>query len=379
MRFRRQRDDEVEIVVLEIVERFRRALAERQPVFGQHGVDEGIAARRRGPRPRPRRRTAAGPVAPARSAIGERTAFMPHMKSTERGKARRQHQPRQCSTQTSVNSRRAVSKSMSILPGEPVHQRLRAFVVQAAPAHVDRLDLAGRRRADRLVVALADHVIVLDDPPERRQRQDVGDDRLAALARDREHQPALDQRQLQPVGPVAGIVDRAEAVLLDEVEDGDGALVLDIGRRAADRFVELDVDQPCVAGRSRPGHAIHRLRRIATERPCASSPSALASAIAAGASVPQLLGAELEDRGALHEVEHRQARREARRAGGRQHVVGAADIVADHLRRVAAEEDRAGIADAATGSLRRRRSPARHARPRCGRRAAPPSSRRPRG
>ena len=70
---------------------------------------------------------------------------------------------------------------------------------------------------------------------------------------------------------------------------------------------------------------------------------------------PQLLGAELEDRGALHEVEHRQAGREARRARGRQHVVGAADIVADRLRRVAAEEDRAGIADAATGSLRRRR------------------------
>ena len=85
---------------------------------------------------------------------------------------------------------------------------------------------------------------------------------------------------------------------------------------------------------------------MATERACASSPSALASAIAAGASARKLLRAELQHRGALHEVEHRQARREARRARGRQHVVGAADIVADDLRRVAAEEDRAGIAHA---------------------------------
>ena len=61
----------------------------------------------------------------------------------------------------------------------------------------------GVEAADRLVVAVADQEVVLDDAPERRQRQDVRDDRLAVLARDREHEPLLDQRQLQPVGPVA--------------------------------------------------------------------------------------------------------------------------------------------------------------------------------
>ena len=51
------------------------------------------------------------------SAIGERTVFMRHMNSTERGSGPPvSFYPRQCSTQTSVNSLRAVPKSMSILP-----------------------------------------------------------------------------------------------------------------------------------------------------------------------------------------------------------------------------------------------------------------------
>ena len=39
-----------------------------------------------------------------------------------------------------------------------------------APPHIDRLDLCRCRRADGGVVALADHLIVLHDAPERRQR-----------------------------------------------------------------------------------------------------------------------------------------------------------------------------------------------------------------
>ena len=59
----------------------------------------------------------------------------------------------------------------------------------------------------------------------------------------------------------------------------------------------------------------------------------------------QLVRPAFQDRGPLHEIEHAEARREPRRARRRQHVVGAADIVADRLRRVGPEEDRAGIAD----------------------------------
>ena len=43
MGLRRQRDDQVEIVVFEIVQRLRLALAERQADLGQHSVDEGVA------------------------------------------------------------------------------------------------------------------------------------------------------------------------------------------------------------------------------------------------------------------------------------------------------------------------------------------------
>src|SRR5437867_68400 len=50
---------------------------------------------------------------------------------------------------------------------QPLLQRARAFVMDTAPAHVDRLDLVGRSRADRLVVAVADHEIILHNPTER--------------------------------------------------------------------------------------------------------------------------------------------------------------------------------------------------------------------
>ena len=66
----------------------------------------------------------------------------------------------------------------------------------------------------------------------------------------------------------------------------------------------------------------------------------------------QLFGAELEDRCPLHEIEHRKAGGEARRASRRQHVVAAGDIVADGDGRVAPEEDRSGISDGAEKRLR---------------------------
>ena len=150
--------------------------------------------------------------------------------------------------------------------------------------------------------------------------------------------------EMQRVGPPV-VADRRERVLLDQVVDRDRALVLDVRAGAADRgLVERDRDE-ALPDRLVLVAAHRRLRRIATERAWASSPSASPSAIAAGPSARSCSGPAFEDRGALHEVEHAEARREARRARGRQHVVGAADVVADRLRRVGAEEDRAGVAD----------------------------------
>src|SRR6478735_8190742 len=59
---------------------------------------------------------------------------------------------------------------------------------------------------------------------------------------------------------------------------------------------------------------------------------------------PQALRCASEDRRPLHEVENPEARGEPGRTGGRQDVVGTADIVADRLRGVRPEEDRAGVA-----------------------------------
>ena len=107
-----------------------------------------------------------------------------------------------------------------------------------------------------------------------------------------EDQPLLGQRQLQPVGAAAVVIDRREAVLLDQVEDRDRALMLDIGRRAADRFVELDVDQPG-AVRSRSDMAAYMFSRIATERAMRVEPFGLGQAIAAGASARNCSGPSL--------------------------------------------------------------------------------------
>ena len=60
---------------------------------------------------------------------------------------------------------------------------------------------------------------------------------------------------------------------------------------------------------------------------------------------PKLLWPAPQDRRSLHEVKHAEAGREPRRARRRQHVVGAADIIANRLRRVGTEKDRASISD----------------------------------
>ena len=54
---------------------------------------------------------------------------------------------------------------------QPLGQHARALVVDAAAAHVDRLDLGGGEAFHGVVVALTDPEIVLDDLAEGRERQ----------------------------------------------------------------------------------------------------------------------------------------------------------------------------------------------------------------
>src|SRR4051812_39015257 len=64
-----------------------------------------------------------------------------------------------------------------------------------------------------------------------------------------------------------------------------------------------------------------------------------------GTQRAQLIRAAFEQRRALHEVEHAQTRREARRTRRRQHVIGARDVISNGFRRMRTNEDGAGIAD----------------------------------
>ena len=85
---------------------------------------------------------------------------------------------------------------------------------------------------------------------------------------------------------------------------------------------------------------------MATERRWASSPSASAESHGGGSERGEARGVELQRGRALHEVEHAKPRGVAGAARRGQHVVRAGHIIADHLRRVAADKDGAGVVDA---------------------------------
>src|SRR5579883_1459508 len=175
---------------------------------------------------------------------------------------------------------------------ESLHEDARAFVMQGAAPHIERLDTVRRRRADRRVIAVADHEIVLHDAAKRRQREQVRNYRGAVGLPDIEHETIAADAERQRVR-AAVVARRPEAVLLKQVVDRDRALVLHIGIGAADRgFVERNRDQSA-ASLVIPGSGHQRLRRMATERAWASSPSAVPSAMAASASARSCAGPHL--------------------------------------------------------------------------------------
>src|ERR1700710_1048866 len=165
---------------------------------------------------------------------------------------------------------------------QPFLQRARAFVVNAAAAHVDGFDAVRRRGADRLIIAVADHEIVFDDAPERRQRQQMRHHRRAVLAADVEHQPGSGGTDVQRERTLLRALGR-EQVFLDQVVDRDRALVLDVGPGTPDRFLVERHRNDAAPGVVLWWWFAHdRLRRSPTERAWASRPSALPSVIAAG-------------------------------------------------------------------------------------------------
>jgi len=105
--------------------------------------------------------------------------------------------------------------------------------VEPAPAHVDRLDLIGARGANGRVVAVADQEIVLDDAPQRAERQVMRDHWRAIGKLDVEHQPVAGDRQRKFVRPTL-VTAGMERIVFQQVVDRDRTLMFDVGVGAAD-------------------------------------------------------------------------------------------------------------------------------------------------
>ena len=192
-------------------------------------------------------------------------------------------------------------------------------------------------------------------------------------ASDVEDQPVLGDRQMQRC-KARRRGRPARTVLLDQIVDRDRALVLDVGARAADRIlVERHRDEPArlrrlrsfgrgssavEPDRDRAGVGVEALRpRRARSRPGRAR---------ASCSGPHL---RIEVRFMKSSTPSPDEKRAERAVGST--WLEPADVIADRLGRVRAEEDRAGIADAARRAARRRRPRSRDARARSRRRAGP--------
>ena len=155
MRLRRERDDEIEVEpfqVLQFLEGVRLVLADIEPDFLHRRDGEGIEVALAARRPSRQRRSC-----PIRCLNRARR----HRRAHRIQSAGEQHELRPASPAIALqpfpmqhaDQREQPPRGVEIdlhLVLEPVHQDAGAFVVQAAPAHVDRFDPVRRRGADRL-------------------------------------------------------------------------------------------------------------------------------------------------------------------------------------------------------------------------------------
>lgn len=139
---------------------------------------------------------------------------------------------------------------------EPVLEQFGRFVMNAAPRHIDGLDLLRGSFADCLIIAVANREIIADRAAEAAQRQNERFQRLTVRAADVEYQTTFIDRQVQFIGPgiiIRIIAVRREMIFLDQVEDRDPPFLFDVGVAPEDRrFVELDLND------ARVRHGGHR-------------------------------------------------------------------------------------------------------------------------
>src|SRR5262249_54444455 len=121
------------------------------------------------------------------AAIGERKEFIPHANKTAFGRGGRSAIAASALPVQHADQRKQPARGIKIdrhLALQPLHQDVRAVVVNSAPPHVDRLNLVRRRGANGLIIAVADQVVVLDDAAQRRERKEVRDNGGTILAAD---------------------------------------------------------------------------------------------------------------------------------------------------------------------------------------------------
>src|SRR5687767_8676193 len=134
--------------------------------------------------------------------MGERTEFIPQRKSTEWTRffvpLSAPSATRSASPMQGEDEREQAPGGVEVdhhLTFEPLYQELGRLVVESPPSHVDGLNLGGRGRADGLVIAVADHLVIANDAPERRQRQYVRHEPLAFGGADLEAELLLQKRK----------------------------------------------------------------------------------------------------------------------------------------------------------------------------------------
>ena len=127
---------------------------------------------------------------------------------------------------------------------QALDQQFGGLIMQATPPHIDGLDLGGAGGSDGLIIAFADHEIIAHHPPERGERQDMGDQTVAAQGADVETQLVIDHRQRQRIGAALIMAGQSKVVGLDQVINGDRPFMLLFRRGSADGYIiEIDRSQ----------------------------------------------------------------------------------------------------------------------------------------
>src|SRR5262249_15341712 len=111
------------------------------------------------------------------------------------------------------------------------------------------------RSPNRLIVTVADHVVILDDPTQRREREQMRHHGRVVFEPNVENQTIAIYAQVKRVRTVV-VSDRCKRVLLEKIVDRDLTFVLDVRVGSTDRFFIEDYgDQAslCTSGRGLRG------------------------------------------------------------------------------------------------------------------------------